>query len=444
MKKIYILSIISLISVLFSCKKSENLDREIVGLGGDTWEEGVLDKWLFTNFTAPYNINVKYRWDGTEYDLSKTLVPPRVEKVQPLMEVVKSSWIDPYADEAGQDFIKIYAPKNYVLVGSYQYNSGGTVTLGEAGGGIKVTLFNVNNFTKSDRSVSKRVLKTIHHEFTHILNQTISFQNEFARITPTGYTADWNNTTLANANAAGFITQYAQAAPGEDYAEMVSIMLTEGRSGYEKLIKELTVPAAVASIRKKEDMVVSYFKQAWNIDFYPLQTKVQKALNEYAPASLVTYLGFGKTFSVVNINPAQTESLAADFLAAYNTSKAALLNINSTAKYELDNMTITFSSANEMLLKMNFHATAGTAAGTNYVGTFTHSYTSAGNQVTFKGTALDANANVIATAVAPLTTYFTEGPLALNYFYTKSMKVEYGGFTKVNNTESFTFGTLGN
>ena len=161
MKKInIILSALAIIVLMGSCKKTENLNRDIVGLGGDTWPTTPLDTWLYNTFTKPYNLSVKYRWDGTEYDASKTLVPAEVARVQPLMELIKGSWIDAYAGEVSQEFVKTYAPKNYVLVGSVAYNSNGSYTLGEAEGGQKVTLYNVNSFSNTDRAISKRILKT--------------------------------------------------------------------------------------------------------------------------------------------------------------------------------------------------------------------------------------------------------------------------------------------
>ncbi|WP_443936711.1 zinc-binding metallopeptidase [Pedobacter sp. MW01-1-1] len=442
MKKIYVLMVAFVIAITGCRKEDENLNREIVGLGGDTWTQTALDKWLFTNFTQPYNLYVKYRWDGTEYDNSKTLTPVQIDRVQPLMEVVKGSWIDPYVAEAGEAFVKKFAPKQYILVGSLQYNSGGTVTLGEAEGGVKVTLFNVNNFTKTDRTVAKRVLKTIHHEFTHILNQTITYQKEFQQITPAGYTADWNNASGYAAN--GFITQYAQAAPSEDFAEMVAIMLTEGKSGYEELLRTNTSATAVANIRKKEAMVVEYFKQTWGIDFYGLQTRIQKSFNDLVPNTLPTYLGFGKTFTTLTIDPATTTGLSADFTTAYESAKTALLAFNSTAKYELDNLVIIFTSATQMDLRINFHATAGSNAGTTYFALYTNSFTSTGNQFTFTETARNGNAVTIATPVTPLTNYFKQGPLLMEYFYSPEMRIEYGGFRKASNTASFTYGILGN
>jgi len=45
---------------LTGCSKDEKLTSDIVGLGGDTWEKGPIDEWISTNYTNPYNIEVKY------------------------------------------------------------------------------------------------------------------------------------------------------------------------------------------------------------------------------------------------------------------------------------------------------------------------------------------------------------------------------------------------
>jgi substrate import-associated zinc metallohydrolase lipoprotein len=65
-----------------------------------------LDNWLFDNFTAPYNIEVKYRWDAGELDVNKTLVPPIPDRVFSIMNVVKDAWITPYMNEAGATFFQ--------------------------------------------------------------------------------------------------------------------------------------------------------------------------------------------------------------------------------------------------------------------------------------------------------------------------------------------------
>ena len=194
--------IFTLAGLVASCKKTEDLSNPILGLEGDTWAKTSLDTWLYDNFTKPYNIEVKYRWDNTENNYSYTVVPPGLDKVQPIMEVVKHAWIDVYAAEAGEAFVKKYAPKQYVLIGSLRYNAS-TVTLGEAEGGNKVMLLGVNEFNKTDRDRLKRVLKTIHHEFTHILNQTVMFPIEFRQINKGLYTGTWNQVSLTRCQGAG-------------------------------------------------------------------------------------------------------------------------------------------------------------------------------------------------------------------------------------------------
>ncbi len=143
----------------------------------------LLDSWLMNNFTQPFNIEVKYRWDASEADLYRTLVPPKVSQVQPLMEVVKDVWIDPYNALAGNSFIKTYCPKQFLLIGSARYNIDGTFTLGTAEGGRKVVLYVVNDFVPEDRTALKTMLHIVHHEFGHILNQKVSYPSSFREIT---------------------------------------------------------------------------------------------------------------------------------------------------------------------------------------------------------------------------------------------------------------------
>ncbi|MBC8987105.1 putative zinc-binding metallopeptidase [Pedobacter sp. N36a] len=460
MKKLNILLTAGMMLALAACKKSETLDREIVGLGGDTWVNGPLDSWLSDNFTKPFNIDVKYRWDGSELDLSKTLVPPRTEKVQPVMEIVKAGWIDVYTAEAGLGFIKQFAPRQYLLVGSLQYNSGGTVTLGEAEGGNRVTLFNINNFVKTDRNIIKPVLKTIHHEFTHILNQTISYAKEFEKITPAGYTADWNNTTLANANAAGYISQYAQAAPGEDYAEMTSIMLTEGKSAYDAKVNSIVLPkidsipdpanppfiiqreipnaTAQAFIRKKEESVITYFKQSYGIDFAKLRNRTNYALAENAPINLATIFGNGRQFTSLSVDPTNNAGMSAAFMSTWATAKAGLAALPSPVKTLNSFVVFFYPKAGELVLRVNY--TSGTTATVAHF-VYKAAY-DANRNMTLTYVRRDTNGNTIAPGIVALTNYLTTGSFGMNYRYDANL-LEYGQWFKTSDANSSFFGTLG-
>ena len=273
-----ILLLLLTFSVLVSCTDDdEDLNTPLPGLGGETWAEGPTDTWLYQNFVVPYNIDVKYRFDRYELALNKVLSPVREDKVIPVMETIRQTWIAPYEAVAGENFIKRLSPKQFVLVGSAQYNPDGTVVLGTAEGGRKVVLFVVNDFDKKDKPEVKQMLHTIHHEFGHILHQNIMYPEEYKTITP-AYTATWHLYSLADARSRGFITEYARNSPDEDFVEMISIMLIEGRAGFNALV-ESAPASAQPLLRRKEQIVVQYFKEAWNIDFYALQSRAQAAIN---------------------------------------------------------------------------------------------------------------------------------------------------------------------
>lgn len=277
-KPLYIL-LLTLVAGFSSCSKDEDLSGTIVDLGGETWVKGPLDDWLFDNYVAPYNIDVKYRFDRFELAQDKNLVPVKESQVIPLMDAVKQVWITPYNQLAGEAFIKKYSPKQFVLVGSPAFNANGTITLGTAEGGRKIVLYTVNSFQTTDVAEVKQQLHTIHHEFAHILHQTILYPTEYKSITVGKYTSTWFNYTDAEANQLGFVTSYSRASPDEDFVEMISTMLIEGRQGFDAIVA--SCPQAVQPLlRQKEQIVVKYFKDSWKIDFYALQTAVQTELNK--------------------------------------------------------------------------------------------------------------------------------------------------------------------
>ena len=135
--------------LLLACSKTDDLGNveDIPGLGGDTWVASPLDRWLHDTLTVPFNIAVKYKWDQFEFELNKTLVPPKEEKIIPVMSAIQKVWMNTYIAEAGALFFKKYCPKYFILSGSASWNENGTITLGTAEGGRKVVLYLVNDFS---------------------------------------------------------------------------------------------------------------------------------------------------------------------------------------------------------------------------------------------------------------------------------------------------------
>lgn len=236
-----------------------------------------LDKWIDANYVAPYNINAQYKWNQNTVDNSRYLFPPTINKVQPALEIVKQIWLMSYATIGGSDFVKKIAPREIVLVGGVNSNSNGTRTLGIAEGGQRITLFEVDNINKSNRAIVSEFIHTIQHEYIHILNQTKPFDEQaWGKITPSGYTATWHLETTQASRELGYITSYARSNVVEDFAETASIILISTKAEYAAILAGISSPKARADIQRKEAIVVQYFKDTFNMDFYALRDEAEK------------------------------------------------------------------------------------------------------------------------------------------------------------------------
>jgi substrate import-associated zinc metallohydrolase lipoprotein len=273
----------TMLVVLASCIKDDftPLTTPPNGLGGETWAQDSTDKFIYDSLTVPYNIAAYYRWKPTDFNLSANVVPPDESKVIPMLKTLTNVAFPPYNVQTGSTaFLRRYLPKTFVLAGSAEYQPNGTIVLGQAEGGTRITYFQLNTFSrlKKDSAILKMIIHTMHHEFGHILHQNVLFPASYQNITG-GYTGTWFNITDVNARKAGFITAYAMAAPQEDFVEMIASMLVGAQGGptgfdnYEKLLTQAGTTTSVPylALKAKEAVVVDYFKRVWNIDFYALQ-----------------------------------------------------------------------------------------------------------------------------------------------------------------------------
>ena len=262
--------------LLSACSEDEKFEKTIFDTTPPTLTG--LDLWIMDSITSPYNIEVIYKWKDVETDLGRNLTPPFEDKADGFVKILKSIWIEPYINEAGLTFFNTLSPKQLLLIGSSAYNSNGTITLGSAEGGRKIVIYEINQLDKKDKVRLRRYMKTIHHEFGHIANQTIEIPVEYEMVTP-DYRSDWNNVSEQVAYDAGFISPYAMSAPSEDFVEMLAIFLTNSKSEWEALLNKPTTDAGKIALKTKQDMVISYYKTIWNIDLYSLQSRCEAAIN---------------------------------------------------------------------------------------------------------------------------------------------------------------------
>ncbi|MVZ63417.1 zinc-binding metallopeptidase [Sphingobacterium humi] len=268
---------------LLSCNNDDPLpETPIVGLGGDVWTTGPIDQWIDKELLTPYNIEIKYKWDPYELNYLRNLVPIKEDQVIKVINAVKQIWLLPYEKVAGQTFIKTFAPRQFVLAGSAEYNTNGTIVLGQAEGGRKIVLLRLNDFNPANKEALQELLHTIHHEFAHILHQNVLYPLEWKFLNPQWYTATWFNNTDDDAHRQGLISAYAKSNADEDFVETVSFLLVFGQEYYDNVIAKDDVPEASKNIfRRKQQMIIEYFASKYKIDFNALQAATQEAINNY-------------------------------------------------------------------------------------------------------------------------------------------------------------------
>ena len=248
------------------------------------------DKWLLENYTFPYNVEMKYKMEDIESDMKYHLVPADSAKTAKLSIIMKYLWFDAYNEVIGPDFIKENMPRTIHFIGSPAYNSEGTMVLGTAEGGLKITLYMVNSLddeTQKDYdTMNKYYFHTLHHEFTHILNQKIPYDQSFKLITESGYVSgDWYTISDKTAHQAGFVTPYAMVEPLEDFAEMLSGYVTMSQSEWNAILADAGTTGA-ASISAKLDIVRNYMQESWNVDIDQLRAAVLRRASTLSAVDL--------------------------------------------------------------------------------------------------------------------------------------------------------------
>lgn len=264
--------------VLASCSKEDSLRSESIF---DTNEKPktVLDKWISDTYTKPYNISATYLWDEAMGKPDKTLFPPRVESVKPALQIIKKIWIDSYTEIGGEDFVKKLAPRQLHFVGSYNLNHNGTIVLGDAGGGARITMYNTDYVNVKDEAGVKQFIHTIQHEYIHILNQTKPYDlaawTKVASVKG-GYTSGWYVETDEDSNDLGFVTPYARSNYDEDFAETASFVLLRSEAEKQAFLEEIEDQSGREIIEEKFALVENYFKTQFNMNFYALRDAAER------------------------------------------------------------------------------------------------------------------------------------------------------------------------
>jgi substrate import-associated zinc metallohydrolase lipoprotein len=293
MKKhiLYLVPLLLLSLTLTSCSKDELKSESVITT--DSYTPNEFDKWLVENFRNPYNIDFKYRYEEIESDLDFYTVPAELDGSIKMAHLVKYLCIETYNEVVNIEFTRAYFPKMFFLHGVWEYQNNGSIILGTAEGGKKIMLAGINfldgvldgtydpSYSIAD-GLNHYYIKTIHHEFTHILNQTRDYPKSFRQVTPSSYVSDsqFSEPYKSAYLKRGFITAYAQTNSNEDFAEMISVYVTHSAEWWEE---QMTAADAMwdddpdqtqtgrVLIEQKLDIAREYMYSTWNIDIDELR-----------------------------------------------------------------------------------------------------------------------------------------------------------------------------
>jgi len=184
-----------------------------------------LDTFVKKNFLEPYNLQYLYKMQDIGSNMDYNLVPCTYDQSVNLAVLCKYLWYDVYKECVGEEFLKMYSPRIIHVIGSPAFNpSSGTMLLGTAEGGLKITLYNANALKADDiELLNEWFFKTMHHEFSHILNQRYNRPTDFDLISNGKYnTVSWQDTPDSVALSQGFISPYASSQQREDWVEVIA------------------------------------------------------------------------------------------------------------------------------------------------------------------------------------------------------------------------------
>lgn len=282
--------------LLISCSREDEFGPSIFDVedhlveGSASYE---FDSWLRQAYLQPYNLDFRYRMQDVGSDMDYNLVPTSFEKAQQMAKLVKYLWFDVYGTVVNPEFLKENGPRIIHLIGSPAYNPiSGTILLGTAEGGLKVTLYRCNEIDPTDVDMlNEYYFKTMHHEFAHILHQKRLYPVEFGMISQGKYNPlGWQYKTDSEAATLGFVSPYAGSQNREDFVEVIANYLVKSDAQWNEILRLASLPGVDSEgkelpddrikgelvILQKLDMAKKWLKDSWSIDLDSLRAEIIK------------------------------------------------------------------------------------------------------------------------------------------------------------------------
>ncbi len=316
---VYILAIASLLS---ACTKENDLaDKSVVESNAVKRSHTELDEWILNNLTLPYGIEVKYRWERNDTREETYTYPPESVKVKAVLETIKELWIDLFTAEenGGKGFMKGKAPVRIHMYGGQNIDNNGMELLYTPGTvASEMHLYNVNQFDPRNKEEVSILMRSVYHQFAKRLMEIYPYdRDKFLSISEPRYT-NGDTELIKNvfkdsrsqvfglsiyAHKRGFLTYHSFLSAEDDFAEIISAMLSYKAQQIGQALKsvsEVEAPEngteeekerwreereeakqAHAELTQKIAFVNNYFERSININLNRMQMDNSKRMRNF-------------------------------------------------------------------------------------------------------------------------------------------------------------------
>jgi hypothetical protein len=307
-----------LLPCLFQACTNDSLGpQSVVDAGSVQNPQTELDRWIADSITAPYNIEVVYRWQKNANTGTTFVSPPKPDNVKAILRAVRELCFETYRQESlgGTHFLQGKTPLRLYLYGGKNVDENGVELLNNPLlTPSEMCIFRVDDFKAGDADKMYALMRSVHHQFARRLAELVAYDRDrFTAISGHRYTGSTESLAaplgyskkekdyfgLADyANKRGFYTMQAFLSAEDDFAEIISSTLCATPKEVNDAINTAQTPdqdsdpevqqqynkeaeQAYKEIVAKQAFVEQYMQKSLHINFKQLQIASLRRINNY-------------------------------------------------------------------------------------------------------------------------------------------------------------------
>ena len=292
-------------------------EQSVVDAGTVQNPQTELDRWIADSITAPYNIEVVYRWQKNANTGTTFVSPPKPDNVKAILRAVRELCFETYRQEnlGGDHFLQGKTPLRVYLYGGKNVDENGVELLNNPLlTPSEMCIFRVDDFKAGDADKMYALMRSVHHQFARRLAELVAYdRDKFTAISghrytgsteplaaPLGYSKkEKDYFGLADyANKRGFYTMQAFLSAEDDFAEIISSTLCSTPKEVNDAINTAQTPdqdsdpevqqqcnkeaeQAYKEIVAKQAFVEQYMQKSLHINLKQLQIASLRRINNY-------------------------------------------------------------------------------------------------------------------------------------------------------------------